>query len=587
VSSPDTQRGLPTIDLREYLRILRARRWAVLGAFAVVMSGVTLYSLTRTSVYTAEADVLVQTVDLSPTQAGRPPAPNMATEQRLVKSPTVAAIAAELLGSRAPITQLLRHVDVGIATNTEILQVRYSDQVPSKAQRAANAFARGYLTFRQQQVLDELDATSKPLQQRLDKLNRQLLTANEQLAKAASATERASLQVEINSLVGQVAVLQQRLSDLAPPSSLQVGQVVAPAQLPGSPSSPRLALNFALGLLLGAILGISVALIWERLDDHIRETDDLRALTGAPTLAVIPSLPIWRDRAREVLVSEQAPDSPTSEAYRTLRASIMYAASHADVKTILITSPRSGEGKSATTANLGVALAQAGKSVVLVDADLRRPRLRRFFSQTDEAGLTDVLAGSMELRDALLHLRRGGDASGANLRLLNSGSPDGNLDLLLSSGRVQRVLEALRSSADVVLLDSAPLLGIADTLILAPLVDAVLLVADAQRSTRGSLETARQHLLQLGAPVLGTVLNNYRPPRGSPYLVKYPYDRREPESAPGTSVPRPESVGTGPGIGPRQTRTGNGGRSIRNLEALLGVPPDDAPRPKEERGTDS
>ena len=194
-----------------------------------------------------------------------------------------------------------------------------------------------------------------------------------------------------------------------------------------------------------------------------------------------------------------------------LRTSILSAASTAGAKSILVTSPNSGEGKTGTVANLAVALARTGMKVSVISADLRRPRIHEFFASTSDVGLSDVLQGRASLKDALKNITSPvlptAESETLTLRFLASGSiPEGPAELLASPA-MQQVIEQLESISDVVLIDAPPVLPVTDGLVLAPKVSGVLLVVGPRSMTRVTVSAARQQLDQVGAHVFGAVIN--------------------------------------------------------------------------------
>ena len=260
---------------------------------------------------------------------------------------------------------------------------------------------------------------------------------------------------------------------------------------------------------------------------------DLEAHLGAPVLAAVPRSAIWRNPYQEVIVSQASGDPATVEAFKTLRAGLLIAAARAKAKVILVTSPEPGDGKTTTTANLAVAIAHTGKRVVAVSADYRKPRLHRFFAIDDGDGLAGVLAGSSELTSALV------PSSVPNLFVLPSGQLPASPNGLLESEGLGKLLQGLRGIADIVLIDVAPVLGIADAVTLAPLADGVLFVADAEKSTRRTVGRARQQLEQVNAIILGAVFNKSHPARE----LAYPYyesQGRTHTRGRGRSVPKSE-----------------------------------------------
>jgi len=501
----------PVLGLRDYLAILRARKWSIILVALVSAAGALAFSIRQTPLYSSETRVLVEPVDLFPGQATTTPKINMETEKLLAESPSVAVLAAAKLGTPTPPDQLLKHVTVKAATDTEILILAYVDPKAQRAQVGAQAFADAYLDFRRERAQGELQSARDPLENRLNSLSQDLQRINQQLSRAQGQSEIDQLRAQANSIVGQIAVTQNRLNELIPAEELRIGEVVAPANLPRSPASPNHVLNVSLALFVGLAAGVGLAFLRERLDERFRGMSDLEAHIGAPVLAAIPKSPTWRNPYQEILVSQRDPDSAAVEAYRTLRAGLLFAASRAGAKVILVTSCHAGEGKTTTAANLAVAIAHTGKRVIVASADFRRPRLHRFFALADGAGLTGVLTGSVDLAGAL-------SRSGIpNLAVLPSGRPPAHPDGLLGTEAMTYVLEELRSIADIVLIDATPVLGVSDAFTIAPLTDGVLFVTDAEKTTRRSVGRARQQLDQVNAVIIGAVLNNSNQSREQAY----------------------------------------------------------------------
>ncbi len=505
-------------SLRDYLAVIQLRKWSILGITALVLASTLFFSFRQTPVYESEAKVLVRPVSLDTSTQTRGAAPNLETERELVSSVAVAKLVAEDLGLGADGEDLLGDPEVGVATNTEILLIRYAHPDPLVAQRRAQSFARSYLAFRHQQSVDDMLAASEAVRERTQALNDEIRRLRDRLDRTTDPSREAALEIEITSLAGEMALLRQRLFDLTPPESLRVGQIVEPANLPTSPASPNHPLNAALGLLVGLALAVGLAFLRERLDDRLRGRADLEAQAGAPVLAVVPKVADWRRKGDTLLVTVSEPKSGPAEAYRTLRTGLLYVASQQAVKTVLVTSAQAKEGKTATVANLGVALAQAGKRVIVVSADLRNPRLHRFFNSRNGLGLTGVLGGQARAREALVK------PGVSNLSLLPSGALPGKPAELLGSEAMAKLLADLRQEAEFVLLDTPPVLPVADPLALVPLADAVLLVADAERTSRGVVAHARAQLDQVQAPVIGAIINNFDPSKARAYSYYYAYD---------------------------------------------------------------
>jgi len=305
--------------------------------------------------------------------------------------------------------------------------------------------------------------------------------------------------------------------------AVEAGQVeiVDLAGLPASPVGMPRPLRVVVGLLLGVFLGVVYALLREGLDKTVRRQSDLANYLGIASLGVIPKLEspgvakrdrlamlrssMWSDksppRRTDVLVTASDEPSPGVEAYRLLRTNILFAAQLHARKTIVVTSAAPGEGKTTTVANLGVTFARDGKRVLLVDCDLRRARLHRVFRLPIAPGLLDMLPESGRL-PAIRSTQIEG------LFLLTRGTAPENGAEVLRSGRMLALLEELSDHFDLIIIDTPPVLAVADAVMLGAVADAVVLVIRAGRTERGEVQHVVQQFTAVGAPLAGAVLND-------------------------------------------------------------------------------
>ncbi|MGQ0668922.1 MAG: polysaccharide biosynthesis tyrosine autokinase [Actinomycetota bacterium] len=506
------------VDLREYLGILRHRKWTVVLATALVVGSALAFSLRQTPIYVSETRVLVRPSTSSPGFA--PPLVNLETERALVDSAIVATIARDDLNLQQSPGSLLDDLDVSVEANTEILAIRYSDPDPLRAQSLASAFAQAYISFRLEQAQEQFEAQSAGIQKRIDDSEDRLAALEGQIDAATSPARQNELAAERDSLIARLGVLQQELENLRTAAEVQGGggEIVQPADLPSAPSSPNHVRSGALALAVGVALGVGVAFLRERLDQRLRGRPDLEEQLAAPVLATVPKVKGWSKSSRTELVSASDPRSGPAEAYRTLRTNLQFIARGGDFRILSVTSPSLGEGKTTSVANLAVALAQTGKKVIAVSCDLRKPRLHRFFDLENTKGVTTTLVGETSLH---LAIQRPGLDS---LRVLASGPVPPNPAELLASEEMDELLESLRASADFVIIDTPPLLAVADALVLAPKSDGVIIIADSGTTTRGAVAHTREQLQQVGAKIVGGVLNNFDPQRGKYYANYYGYD---------------------------------------------------------------
>jgi capsular exopolysaccharide synthesis family protein len=521
---------LGNASLRDYLELLNRRRWWVVSLSVVVFATALVVSMTQTPIYESEAQVLLKESGTTSTDT-LTGGPNLETERQIAVSDAVAAIAAKKLGEEQ--TGLLSGLSVEVATNTEILIFRYSHPGPEVAQQRAQAFADAYLEYTRREVLRDLLAASRTVTEQIDKLRSQLDKINARLAKSTDEAQRASLTSRSTSLIGQISVLEQELADLSPPGRLRVGQMVGQPDVPAAPVAPNHFRNGLLGLVGGLVLSVVAALFLEILDDRLRGRDDLEMLARAPVLAAIPRVAGWRRKDGPKLIALDEPAAAATEAYRKLRTGLLFIAKQTNCTTIMVTSPQADEGKTATTANLGVVMAQAGKKVALVSADLRKPRLHRFFGLENFIGVTSVLGGEVSPWQAVRA------TATDHLQVLVSGPVPANPAELLGSDAMGRLLSALGEVADYVIVDAPPIMAVADPVTITPLVDGVLFVVDAQNTGRGIIDQARRQLDQVNGRVIGAVLNNFDPTKAGGYYYGnvYRYEAA-PEWGDGAQQPR-------------------------------------------------
>jgi polysaccharide biosynthesis transport protein len=288
--------------------------------------------------------------------------------------------------------------------------------------------------------------------------------------------------------------------------------VVDYARVPGGPIRPNTRMNVMIAFALGLMAAGGLAFLLEYLDTSIRTPEDVQRHVKGPVLATIPFVELSQDQGKRqgrkgivdpMLVTRQDPASAASEAFRVLRTNLQFLGLDKPLKSVLVTSAVPSEGKSVTSANLAVALAQAGVKVCLVDTDLRRPTQARIFGLDNREGLTNVLLGTMSLEQAIKEPVEG-------LSVLPSGPIPPNPSEMLGSKRMLRLLRELEAGFDLVILDTPPTLGLADAVTLAPQVAGVLLVIRSGGVGYPEVVKARESLAGVQANLLGMVLEGVR-----------------------------------------------------------------------------
>ena len=515
-------------SVHTYLGILR-RRWWIIAICTFTVPAVAYYlSHRQTPLYAASADVYINQQNLASALTGINPGTSgsgtqpLDTQASLASVPAVAAqaLAIAKLKDRSP-EAVLGETSITPNDATNIVDFSVTDPSRTVAQLLATSYAKAFTRYRNQ-----LDA------QPIVSASRELETT---MARLAAQGRKSS------ALYESLAETDQRLQTF---QTLQTGgAVLIRAAGPGAQVSPHPKRNAALGLLLGLMVGIGLALGAEALDTRIRSTSDLGdELGGLPLLARLPP-PARKMQKRDELVMIAQPKHNAAEAFRLLRANLDFVRiGGGDVRTILITSAIEREGKSTTAANLAIAEARSGRNVALVDLDLRRPYLDRFFRLVGADGIADVVLGSVQLERAMQQIDLGLGtfstaehpvASGNGRRAQVAGA--GVLDVLVSgplppdpgafvaSERVRAILANLREAYDTVVIDSPPVLRVGDALALSSDVDGLIVVARLKSLRRSMLREMSRLLTAAPVRKLGYVVTGPIPGERGAYGDAYSY----------------------------------------------------------------
>ncbi len=338
--------------------------------------------------------------------------------------------------------------------------------------------------------LKAAETTRDEFKKQLDALNQKQLTSktlNASYARAKSNYIKEKLLLDSVRMRSQTQTMELAMPKVAI-------SVKEPAEAPDKPALPRVGLNLALGALVGLVLGLGLAFFIEYLDMSVKTMEDVEKLLGVPVLAIIP---------RNIRLLHKEPgDSPDAEAYRILRTNIEFNRRNPDGNSIAMISGGLGEGKSTTIANLAFVSAQGGYSVLIIDADLRRPRQHELFELDNSRGLTTYLTTDVPIDDVIVPTKVD------NLSLLPSGTLPADAVGVLNSQRMADLIAKMKARYDWVLVDSPPVLGVSDASVLASEVDQTVIVVQHRRFPRSMLVRVKQAILGVGGSVLGVVLNN-------------------------------------------------------------------------------
>jgi capsular exopolysaccharide synthesis family protein len=275
------------------------------------------------------------------------------------------------------------------------------------------------------------------------------------------------------------------------------------AEVPFIPIRPRRGRDILLACMFGCLCAFSMAFFLEYLDQGIHLPEDIKNHLQIPSLGIIPlCAEPPADGTEHYLETINAPRSQSSESYRGIRTSILFSLADKEPQSILVTSAVAEEGKTTTAANLAIVMAQYGYKVVLIDSDFHRPRVRKLFSIPQEEGLSNLLVGNKEIKDALF------ETYVKNLYIIPSGPIPPNPSEILGSKRMQVLVSQLKLRFNKIIIDSSPIVPLSDSLVMAKSVDGVVLVVKAGKTPRKVVRLAVEKFEGINAPILGAVLNS-------------------------------------------------------------------------------
>ncbi len=331
--------------------------------------------------------------------------------------------------------------------------------------------------------------------------------------------------------------LVEYVEELETPKGLDRSQVkltiTAPATYNGTPISPNLPLNLVVAGLIGLVLGIGLGLLRDVLDNTVKTAEDVEAVTGSPVMA---SVGIDKTITKQPLLTDLKGFSPRGEAFRMLRTNLQFLDLDNPPKSLVVTSATAGEGKTSTSTNLAVALAQAGRRVLLIDGDLRRPQVAGLFGLESTVGLTTVLVGRTKLEDSIQ------EHAPSGVHFLAGGPTPPNPTEILQAKATKDLLIRMRETYDAVIIDAPPLLPVADAAILATITDGAILVAAHGRTHRDQLEIAADRIESVGARLFGTVVNFVPRRAGGGYGDYYYYYDTAPAQGSRKAEARPKGL---------------------------------------------
>lgn len=524
--------------MRQLVRI--GRRWWWLLLLAPLVAGATAYIVSERQQPLYSASVVLR---INPPATGTFDANAVRVSQELgetyrslITFKPVLDRTIERLDLPYSTEELRDKVTASTIRDTQLVRVSVSDPDPAAAALIANTIASEFTDYVIQDAEDQYRLQVSGSEEQLAELEEQRVVLQTELAALQDTAndDDAAIQSRIDQLEVAIAQLDLQIESVQQQSQIVAGTVAStrvqvtvsdPATPPSAPYAPRVAFYTLLGAFVGLLIALGAVALLEYMDNSVKADSDYLMLTGAPLLTTIGAIPNLRPGGNQVYVVSES-SSPSAEAIRMLRANLEFASAGKLIKTLAITSSSPGEGKSTVSANLAVVMAQAGLRTIMIDADLRKPTQHKIFSIPNDKGLTRLLTHPEERwQDSATRV------AVPNLWLIPSGPVPPNPADLLSIETFPQLLKRIGAEADIVILDTPPVLAVSDPLVVARNTDAVLLVAKSGQTRRDALRHSAEALQKGNTRLLGIVLNQQRSKDGLGYYYYEGY-------GPTTSAPR-------------------------------------------------
>ena len=508
------------MELNKYIFPLRKWWWLLVASTLIAAIFSSVSTLRQPAIYEARTTLMLGTTINDPNPAsnelslGQQLAAAYAdlANREIVRNATMKALNTD---------QLPEYIARAIP-NTQLIEITVSDIDPERAPTVANELAaqlvllsptspqpgdQGRQEFINQQ-LNNLEVQIKETEGEIEKLQ-------EQLSTLISAQQINDTEDQISSLQSKLRTMENNYGLLL--SSTEQGAVntltiIESAAPISRPIGTQKGLTVLLAAAIGFALAACTAYLLEFLDDTLKSADDVKRYFSAPIIGNIFEQGDGENGENRPYTADDL-RHPNAEAFRVLRTNIEIAQADRPLKTILVTSAGSGDGKTSVAANLALSIAQREKAVILLDADLRRPNIHKFFELANDRGLVDLISGRAAISDVLLQFKK--------IAVLTSGGAPPNPTELLSSEKMDQVLSRLEEAADVVIIDGPPFL-VADAMVMASKVDGVLLVVRPGHTRRSLALGASEQIKLAGARMVGVVLNRI-PLRGADYYAGQSY----------------------------------------------------------------
>ena len=517
------------MELKDYINVLINRRWIIVGTVAVVLAVTLILTFLQAPIYQSQVEILSEVSSASESVLGSfftaalfDPDRYIQTQTEIIKTDTMAQAVEDALQLKYEENARLRQegedvyipdqiptaselgsmVDVQQKERTNIFDIVITNTDRLLARDVAQAYAEEYIASRQLAAIRQISEARREVWNRIQEVEDEIGQAVEQAKQYTAGNVPTEVLNEAQRAVNLWVSLYEKYITLRIAESLEQRglEIVQPAK-PGAKTSPRPTRNAVLAVFLGLILGVGLAFLVEYLDDTLHTREDFEKYYDTSIIGEIPHVEAENLPQNHIIYFEM-PQHPAVEGYRTLRTNLQFLNLDGKTRTILFTSAGPEEGKSTVMVNLGAALSEMGKKVLLIEADLRKPVLDKYFKVSPGKGISGVLTGNVSLEEAVQ------PTGYNNLYVMVAGVKPPNPAELVASEAMRSVLDSVRGFADFVLIDSPPVLAASDAMALAPMMDGIIVMASYSKAVRDDARRTTELLRKVDARILGLVINN-------------------------------------------------------------------------------
>lgn len=523
------------MELKKYISLVW--HWAWLIILGILIGSIIAFVISKNTnpVYQSTSRLLI---DQAPGAGSGNDYTKILVEERLaqtyvelLKTDPILNETIKQLGLESELTvgQLKGKVSATAPQETQIIIIRIEDTIPERAALIANTLGNVFITENQKRESLRYAEPINNWEERLviigDKIEG-IETEINSLGEAVTPEEKAilsRLETNLNEAQIQYTEIFNNLNSLQIDQAKEISNLIQieEAKANSSPIRPRTRNNILLAAAIGGMIAVGIIFLLDYLDDTIKTPEQITEDTDLTTLGAIAIIKS-KDMEKEGLITQKAPRDPISEAYRVIRTNLNFSSIDEELKSFLVSSPSPGEGKSTTAANLAVVMAQTGKRVVLIDADLRRPVQHKIFNLSNNMGLTTSILDNQT--PVITHLQ---ETTTNNLQVMTSGPIPPNPAELLNSQRMKDVIAEFSTVTDVIVFDTPPILTVADASIIGPQVNGALLVIDTAKTRRDTFVKAVDRLSRTGTHIFGAVLNKVKLDRSGYGYYYYYYSSYE------------------------------------------------------------